>query len=248
MRRAKPALDALIEPGSAIDGRSQIAEQRGPAHWRPAGHRRAGSSPFIGGLGTATRQWEPPRRATRYAQFQAGVQLANRLGALSEIEFSEFVVEGPGFADAVGATPIFRHARVVARARARPVRQRHDDAQLEFTCALAPVAWSVGFMQQCAAGFVPGHPGRLVLPAGRAAPPVLSLAFDLAGRAGRRPGPVGAPRRHAQLRRAQTDPARALRLWRASAPGALAGHGRRPSSTTTAHPLAPETIAIIGAS
>jgi predicted YcjX-like family ATPase len=44
------------------------------------------------------------------------------------------------------------------------------------------VAWSVGYLQQCAArhGFVPGAvPGRLVLPsADEGAPPVLVLAFD----------------------------------------------------------------------
>jgi hypothetical protein len=44
------------------------------------------------------------------------------------------------------------------------------------------VAWSVGYVQQCAArqGFVPGVlPGRLVVPgAGEGDPPVLVLSFD----------------------------------------------------------------------
>jgi hypothetical protein len=35
------------------------------------------------------------------------VQLANRMGALNNIEFSEFVVKTQAFADAVGGTPSF---------------------------------------------------------------------------------------------------------------------------------------------
>ncbi len=53
------------------------------------------------------------------------MQLANRMGALNEIEFSEFVMKAQGFADAINAAPDFPDMlQEVARARgAGPVRQ-----------------------------------------------------------------------------------------------------------------------------
>src|SRR3989344_4253240 len=70
--------------------------------------RRAGSKPFaIEGLNEANQQWETPAPGQRYQSFQAGVQLANRMGALNEIEFSEFVVKAQAFADAINAAPDF---------------------------------------------------------------------------------------------------------------------------------------------
>ena len=63
--------------------------------------RRAGSKQFrIEGLNAATQEWETVRAGQRYTAFQAGVQLANRLGALNEIEFSEFAAKVQGFANA----------------------------------------------------------------------------------------------------------------------------------------------------
>lgn len=51
--------------------------------------RRAGSKPVaIEGLNEHSRQWEPPVPGQRYGAFQVGVQLANRTGALNEIEYS----------------------------------------------------------------------------------------------------------------------------------------------------------------
>ncbi|MEY2736308.1 MAG: hypothetical protein RLZ58_1717, partial [Pseudomonadota bacterium] len=65
--------------------------------------RRAGSKPFlIEGLNEDTEEWESPQPGRRYTEFQAGVQLANRVGALNEIEFSEFVMKARAFADALG--------------------------------------------------------------------------------------------------------------------------------------------------
>ena len=66
--------------------------------------RRAGTKPFlIEGLNTETGQWEMPLPGRRYGEFQAGVQLANRTGALNEIEYSEFVQKIQGFAELIGA-------------------------------------------------------------------------------------------------------------------------------------------------
>ena len=111
------------------------------------------------------------------------MQLANRTGALNEIEYSEFVVKAQAFADAVNGAPEFPEMlrRGGARPRARPVRQRHD-AQLGFTLRARHAAWSPGYVQQNAArlGFVAGViPGRMVLPAAQAGlPPILGLSFD----------------------------------------------------------------------
>ena len=89
--------------------------------------RRAGSKPVaIEGLNEYTGEWEPAVPGQRYGAFQAGVQLANRTGALNEIEYSEFVVKAQAFADAVNGAPEFPEMldEVGAGARARPVRQR----------------------------------------------------------------------------------------------------------------------------
>ena len=147
--------------------------------------RRAGSKPFaIEGYNSATAQWETPVAGQMYSDFQAGVQLANRTGALNEIEFSEFVVKTQAFADAVNAAPDFPDMlHEVARARELDQFASEHDAQLAFVLRARKAAWSAGYLQQNAArlGFVPGAlPGRMVLPAaaGAGMPPLLSLAFD----------------------------------------------------------------------
>ena len=114
--------------------------------------------------------------------FQAGVQLANRSGALNEIEFSEFVMKTQAFADAINGAAEFPEMRdEVARARELDQFAGGHDAQLSFTLRARNAAWSPGFVQQNAArlGFVAGAiPGRLVLPASAAgASPILVLAF-----------------------------------------------------------------------
>ena len=49
-----------------------------------------------------TGEWEAPQPGQRYGEFQAGVQMASRSGALNEIEFSEFVQKLQDFAEGVG--------------------------------------------------------------------------------------------------------------------------------------------------
>ena len=111
------------------------------------------------------------------------MQLANRMGALNEIEFSEFVMKAQAFADAINAAPEFPDMlQEVARARELDQFASDHDAQLAFQLRARQAAWSPGYVQQNAArlGFVPGAlPGRLVLPAGTAGqPPVLGLGYD----------------------------------------------------------------------
>lgn len=146
--------------------------------------RRVGSKPFaVEGHRADTAQWEPPAAGQRYDALQAGVQLANRTGALNEIEFSEFVVKAQAFADAVNGAPEFPDMReVVARARELDQFASSHDAQLSFTLHARQVPWSPGYLQQNAArlGFVPGMiPGRMVLPSEtQGLPPLLGLVFD----------------------------------------------------------------------
>lgn len=178
----KPGLDALIDVLAPIALESPASGDAALAALPPT--RRAGSKPFaVEGLNEATQQWEPPRPGQRYTAFQAGVQLANRNGALNEIEYSEFVVKAQAFADAVNGSPEFPEMLdEVARARELDQFASAHDAQLSFTLRARSAAWSPGYVQQSAAkhGFVAGAiPGRMVLPsAGNGAPPVLVLSFD----------------------------------------------------------------------
>lgn len=146
--------------------------------------RRVGSKPFaVEGRNVNGGQWEAAQAGQRYDALQAGVQLANRTGALNEIEFSEFVMKAQAFADAMNGAPEFPEMREeVARARELDQFASSHDAQLSFTLRALHAAWSPGYLHQNAArlGFVAGLiPGRMVLPSGTPGlPPLLGLAFD----------------------------------------------------------------------
>jgi hypothetical protein len=146
--------------------------------------RRAGGKPFaIQGLNQGSQRWETPQAGQRYASFQAGVQLANRTGALNEIEYSEFVMKTQSFCDAINGTADFPEMREeVARARELDQFASDHDAQLGFVLRASHSAWSPGYVQQNASrlGFVAGAiPGRMVVPASvPGMPAILSLSFD----------------------------------------------------------------------
>lgn len=111
------------------------------------------------------------------------MQLANRSGALNDIEFSEFVVKCQTYSDLVGGTPDFPDMRQeVARARELDQFASDHDAQLSFVLRARRATWSPSYIQQMAAklGFVHGSiAGRMVVPASLAGlPPVLSLSFE----------------------------------------------------------------------
>ena len=181
-RRSGARIDALIDAIATLALEAPASGEMLLAHL-PAS-RRAGSKPFlIEGLNATSGEWEPLALGQRYSELQAGVQLANRSGALNEIEYSEFVQKLQAFADAIGAVPDFPDMLdAVARARELDAFANPHDATLSVLLRANSVAWSVGYIQQCASrqGFVSGAlAGRLVQPsAEEGAPPVLVLAFD----------------------------------------------------------------------
>ena len=146
--------------------------------------RRAGSKPFrIEGLNEVSSEWESVRAGQRYIAFQAGVQLANRLGALNEIEYSEFVAKVQSFTDALnGIVELPDMLHEVGRARELDQFAGEHDAQLSFMLRPRRAAWSPGYIEQHAAvlGFVTSPmPGRLLLPsASGVQPALLTLAYD----------------------------------------------------------------------
>lgn len=178
----KPTLDALIDVIAPVSLDAPVSGDALLAAL-PA-TRRVGSKPFaVEGFQDAGKRWEFPVPGQRYSQLQAGIQLANRGGALSEIEFSEFVVKTQAFCDTVGGTPDFPEMRQeVARARELDQFASDHDAQLSFVLRARRAAWSPSYIQQMAGklGFVPGAMvGRLVVPATQVGlPPILSLTFD----------------------------------------------------------------------
>ncbi len=178
----RPLLDALIDVITPIALEQDIAGGIAVSNLPPT--RRVGSKPFaIEGRNAITQMWESPVAGQPYSAFQTGVQLANRTGALNDIEYSEFVVKTQAFADAVSGMPDFPEMRdQVVRARELDQFASSHDAQLSFTLRARSTAWSPGYVQQHASrlGLLHGAiPGRMVLAASeQGLPPVLHLGFD----------------------------------------------------------------------
>src|SRR5689334_16326462 len=88
-RKAAMRLDALIDALAMLVVEAPVSGDMVQAHLPTT--RRVGSKVFmLEGLNAETGEWETPAPGARYREFQAGVQLANRTGALNEIEYSEF--------------------------------------------------------------------------------------------------------------------------------------------------------------
>ena len=177
----KAVLDALIDVIAPVLVEAPVSGDAALAAM-PA-TRRAGSKPLaVEGLNVAISRWEIPAPGQRYSAFQVGLQLANRTGALNQIEYSEFVIKAQAFADAVNGEADFPDMQEeVARARELDQFASDHDAQLSFTLRTLSTAWSPGYVQQNAArhGFVAGAiPGRMVLPGASGQAPVLGLSFD----------------------------------------------------------------------
>lgn len=178
----KPALDPLIDAVAPIALEAPVSGEAVLAALPST--RRVGSKPFfVEGFNVPVQRWEPPSAGQHYSQLQAGVQLANRSGALNDIEFSEFVMKTQNFCDAINGTPDLPAMRSeVNRARELDQFASAHDAQLVLMVQARRAAWSPSYIQQTAArlGFVMGSmAGRLVIPASsNGLPPVVSLNFD----------------------------------------------------------------------
>lgn len=181
-KRGGAKLDALIDAIATINIEHPVTGDLILAHLPST--RRAGSKPLlVEGLRTDCGEWEFPQAGVTYSELQAGVLLANRTGALNEIEYSEFVQKIQVMVDALGGAVVFPDMLdVVAHAKELDAFAGDHDAQLALRLHARGSAWSVGYVQQQAArhGFVPGAlPGRLVMPSHEeGAPPVLTLHFD----------------------------------------------------------------------
>lgn len=175
-------LDALIDILILIELEAPVS---GEAALQAMPHsRRVGTKIFaVEGLNAETGEWEQLHNGRRYSAFQSGVQLANRNGALNEIEFSEFVMKTQSFADHFNATPEFPDMlEVISRARELDHFATQHDAQLSFTLKTQDSAWSPGYVHQHAAhvGFIAGSvAGRMVIPSDTPGNPhLLSLIYD----------------------------------------------------------------------
>ena len=180
--RQGPRIDALIDAIVPLRLEAPVSGDFVLAHAPTT--RRAGSKPFLlEGLNAEIGEWEPIALGRRYSELQAGVQLANRSGALNEIEYSEFAQAMQVFADNTGAMiELPDMLEVAARAKELDAFAGMHDAQLTVTLRANGAAWSPGYLQQVAGrhGFVPGAvSGRLVLPSNENhAPALLMLTFD----------------------------------------------------------------------
>ncbi len=181
-RRAAARVDALIDAIATLTVEAPVGGETVLAHAPTS--RRAGSKPLLlEGLNAASAEWEALALGQHYSELQVGVQLANRAGALNEIEYSEFAQKVQALAEGLGGlADLPDMLDAVARARELDSFASEHDAQLAMRLVARGPAWSPGYIQQHAArhGFVAGAlPGRLVLPAAEeGAPPVLSLQFD----------------------------------------------------------------------
>ena len=250
-KRIVNRLDALIDTIAAVRIEAPVSGAFVIAHLPTS--RRAGGKPFlIEGLNSETGEWEAPAQGQRYGEFQAGVQLANRTGALNEIEYSEFVQKIQAFTEGIGALADFPDMLdAVASGRELDGFASQHDAQLAVHLQARSAAWSVGYIKQHAGrhGFVPGVvPGRLVMPAAdEGAPPVLTLTFD--SQAALADDPNLAALRDVTLSFdvPQTDVAAApFVAWQASAQALSLGMDAS-IVDDNGRPLSPEGFAAIGA-
>ncbi len=144
--------------------------------------RRVGSKTLVVECQGDDGLWERPQPAHRYQAMQVGLQLANRSGAINNIEFSEFVSKVQTLADTLGGAPDFPDMlSEVARAKELDQFASAHDAQLGLVLRAKGAAWSVGFVHHhtAALGLIAGAvPGRLVLPASTGEAPLVTMRFD----------------------------------------------------------------------
>jgi len=114
--------------------------------------RRAGSKPVhIEGKPEGESNWELLQNGVRYEELRAAAQLANRSGALNELEFSEFVTGVQQLADALDASPEFPDMmETVSMARELDGFAAQCDAQLSVNVLSDGAPWSANYVQAVA--------------------------------------------------------------------------------------------------
>ncbi|MCO8611407.1 cell division protein FtsZ [Burkholderia multivorans] len=113
--------------------------------------RRAGSKPVHIEGKPEGGQWELLQNGVRYEELRAAAQLANRSGALNELEFSEFVTGVQQFADAIDGAPEFPDMmETVAMARELDGFAAQCDAQLSINVLSDGAPWSANYVQAVA--------------------------------------------------------------------------------------------------
>ncbi len=113
--------------------------------------RRAGSKPVHIEGKPEGGQWELLQNGVRYEELRAAAQLANRSGALNELEFSEFVTGVQQFADAIDGAPEFPDMmETVAMARELDAFAAQCDAQLSINVMSDGAPWSANYVQAVA--------------------------------------------------------------------------------------------------
>ncbi len=134
-------LDTEINAVIALIVEQPISGERALANLQ--GFRRAGRQ-SVALWGTQNGQWSIVRAGERFDALAVTVQLANRSGALNEIEYSELVTSIQHAAESIpAACEIPDMTETVARARALDSRCAALDAQLGITLAVvADRHWS----------------------------------------------------------------------------------------------------------
>jgi hypothetical protein len=148
--------------------------------------RRAGSKPvFIEGRleGSADQasSWESLQAGGRYEEVRASVQLANRSGALNELEFSEFVTGVQFLADAIDGAPDFPDMLdTVQMARELDGFAAQCDAQLSVNVRSDGAPWSANYVQSVAAqdGLLLSRDGTRFVKLDAKQNPVFMLQFE----------------------------------------------------------------------
>ncbi len=131
--------------------------------------RHVGNKPvhFVG-LETA-RGWEPVTSGGVYSELQAGVQMANRSGALNELEYSDVLMRLRRFADGLGAeldVPDMSHVMAAARALHHFVEEYSAQLSVNVRSNGAPWALNTLLAALERQGFDLRPEGRLVMPDG----------------------------------------------------------------------------------
>lgn len=113
--------------------------------------------------------WEVVAVGGIYSALQVGMQLANRSGALSELEFSELATRLDQLADELGASAeLPEMADTIARARALHQQVQEFDAQLSINVRSNNAPWMVSTLKPALQrqGMELRPDGRLVMPDG----------------------------------------------------------------------------------